>query len=78
MHQMLHRQQATSAGLSTAAVVGIGRLLMHCADACANLEQTEQLVALLVQSYVQPQASGMAKPLERLFRSDLTAFVQSC
>ena len=63
MHQMLQSQQATSAGLSTTAVVGIGRLLMHSADACADLEWTEQLVALLVHSYVQPQASGVGEHL---------------
>lgn len=73
MHQMLHSQQATSAGLSTAAVVGIGRLLMHSADACAELEQTEQLVALLVHSYVQPQASDMGEPLEQSLRTALTS-----
>ena len=72
MHQMLQSQQATSAGLSTAAVVGTGRLLMHSADACAELEQTEQLVALLVQSYVQPQASDMGEPLEQPLRPALT------
>ena len=59
MHRMLQSQQGNSAALGTAAVVGVGRLLMHAADACADLEQTEQLVALLVQSYVQPQPSGM-------------------
>ena len=66
MHQMLQSPQANCAGLSTAAVVGTGRLLMHAADACADLEQTEQLVGLLVQSYVQPQASGMKKHLAGL------------
>lgn len=61
MHQLLHTEQANSAGLSTAAVVAIGRLLMH-----ADLEQTEQLVGLLVQSYVQPQASGVEKSFAEL------------
>lgn len=69
---MLQSQQATSAGLSTAAAVGIGRLLMHSADACAELEQTEQLVALLVQSYVQPPASDTGEPLEWSLRTVLT------
>lgn len=61
LQQMLQSQQANSAGLSTAAVVGIGRLLMHAADVCADLEQTERLIELLVQSYVQLQASGLGK-----------------
>ena len=71
MRQMLQSQQATSAGLSTAAIVGIGRLLMHSADACDELEQTEQLVALLVQSYVQPQASDTGKSLKRHSECDI-------
>ena len=62
---MLHSQQADGAGLSTAGVVGIGRLLMHSADVCADLEQTEQLVGLLVRSYVQPQPSGIQEGLGR-------------
>ena len=65
---MLQNQQGKSAGLSTAAVVGIGRLLMHAADACADLEQTEQLVALLVQSHVQPQPSGLGQRLAGLLK----------
>lgn len=65
MNQMLHSQQANGAGLSTAGVVGIGRLLMHSADVCADLEQTEQLVGLLVRSYVQPQPSGIEQGLGR-------------
>ncbi len=57
MQQMLESQQGRAAGLHLRAVVGIGRLLMHASDVCADLGQTEQLVALLVQSYVQPDSS---------------------
>ncbi|DBA87447.1 TPA: hypothetical protein ACH3X1_004486 [Trebouxia sp. C0004] len=57
MQQMLESQQGRAAGLHLRAVVAIGRLLMHASDVCANLGQTEQLVALLVQSYVQPDFS---------------------
>ncbi|DBA71513.1 TPA: hypothetical protein ACH3X2_011300 [Trebouxia sp. C0005] len=57
MQQMLESQQGRAAGLHLRAVVGIGRLLMHASDTCADLGQTEQLVALLVQSYVQPDSS---------------------
>ena len=57
MQQMLESQQGRAAGLHLSAVVGIGRLLMHASDICADLGQTEQLVALLVQSYVQPDSS---------------------
>ena len=64
-HQMLQRQQANSAGLSTAAGVGIGRLLMHAADVCADLEQTERLIELLVQGHVRPQASSSGEDLAR-------------
>lgn len=63
MQQMLQSQQANSAGLSTAAVVGIGRLLMHAADVCADLDQTERLIELLVQTHVQAQTSGLGKDL---------------
>lgn len=47
-------------------------MLMHSADACTKLEQTEQPVALLVQSYVQPQASGTGEHLAGLISTDLT------
>ena len=57
MQQMLESQQGRAAGLHVRAVVGIGRLLMHASDICADLGQTEQLVAVLVQSYVQPNSS---------------------
>ncbi len=57
MQQMLESHQGRAAGLHLRAVVGIGRLLMHASDICADLGQTEQLVALLVQSYVQPNSS---------------------
>lgn len=63
MPQMLQSQQANSAGLITAAVVGIGRLLMHAADVCADLDQTERLIELLVQARVQAQTSGLGKDL---------------
>ncbi len=63
MQQVLQSRQATSAGLSTAAVVGVGRLLMHAPDACADLEQTERLIELLVQSQVQAQTAALGEYL---------------
>lgn len=57
MQQMLESQQGRAAGLQLTTVVGIGRLLMHASDVCADLGQTEQLIALLVQSYVKPDSS---------------------
>ena len=57
MQQMLESQQGRAAGLHLRAVVGIGRLLMHASELCVDLGQTEQLVALLVQSYLQPDSS---------------------
>lgn len=69
---MLQSQQDTCAELSTAAAVGIGRLLMHSADTFAEVEQTEQLVAVLIQSYVQLPASGMVELLAGPLRTDLT------
>ena len=64
MQQMLQRQQAKTAGLCLPAVVSMARLLRYAADVCADLEQTEQLVALLVQSYVQPQSDDTGKPCD--------------
>lgn len=64
LQQMLQSQQAQSAGLCLSAVVSIGRLLMHAAELCSDLEQVEQLVAMLVQSYVQPQHSRWGKHLQ--------------
>ncbi len=57
MQQLLESQHGKVAGLQLAAVVAIGRLLMHASDVCSDLGQTEQLVALLVQCYVQPDSS---------------------
>lgn len=61
VQQMLECQQGRAAGLHLAAVVGIGRLLLYAPHACADLGQTEQLVALLVQSYVQPDCSTKSR-----------------
>ena len=66
LQQMLQCQQAQSAELCLSAVVSIGRLLMHAAKLCSDLEQVEQLIAMLVQSYVQPQLSHPGKLLEWL------------
>ena len=61
LRQMLESQQSKAAGLQMAAVVAIGRLLMHEAQVCSELGQTEQLVALLVQTYVQPDQAQRGK-----------------
>ena len=61
LQQMLESQHSKAGGLQLVAVVGIGRLLMHAAEVCADLSQTEQLIALLVQTYVQPETPGRGK-----------------
>ena len=55
MQQVLQSQQSRTAGLQLAAIVGIGRLLMHAPEVCDDLGQTELLVVGLVHTYVQPE-----------------------
>lgn len=71
VQQMLECQQGRAAGLHLAAVVGVGRLLLYASHVCADLGQTEQLVALLVQSYVQPDCSARSRLLAILYATCL-------
>lgn len=53
--QMLAKSDQEAKKCQLAAVMSIGRLLLHASDACSDQGQTEQLLAALVQTYIQPQ-----------------------
>lgn len=52
--QMLASSDLEAGELQLAAVASIGRLLLHAGDACDEQGQTEQLLAALVQTYIEP------------------------
>ena len=58
MHMLTEKQQQAPE-LQTLAVAGIGRLLLHAGYEAQEQLQTEQLVAALVQIYIQrPSTAG--------------------
>lgn len=61
--QMLTEKQQQAPELQTLAVAGIGRLLLHAGGEDQEQLQAEQLVAALVQIYVQlPSQPGKLLP----------------